>query len=105
MIDSSRTTANLLQRVALGDMVLLRADCPLERTTAIFESETRYTLRHYLGCRVCDRTILYGLCVRGLPIYRHVDADEPVTVRWERSETFVDHLGGIVDWFEPRRAG
>lgn len=96
LIDVAPTTARLIDRVRAGELELLRADCPLERTVELFEAERRYTLRHYLRCRVCGRTVLYGLAARGFPIYRHVPGDEPVTVRWEPSDTFVDTLGGPV---------
>jgi hypothetical protein len=59
-IDVHVTTGRLLDRVRSADMVLLRADCPLERTNEIFEAETRYTLRHYLRCQRWDRTVLRG---------------------------------------------
>lgn len=104
MIDPFATTDRLLARVESGEMLLLRADCPLERTNALFESDTRYTLNHYLRCQACGRTVYYGLCIRGLPIYRHVDADTPASRVWERSETFVDHLGTPVQWYQPARA-
>ncbi|MFC8192530.1 hypothetical protein ACFUMH_12820 [Cellulomonas sp. NPDC057328] len=97
-LDPFRTTDRVLDAVRDGRMVLLRADCPLEETNRIFESDTRYTLMHFLRCTVCGRTVQYGLCIRGLPIYRHVHADEPVERRWERSATFVDALGAPVRW-------
>ncbi|MEU4620939.1 hypothetical protein AB0G04_13300 [Actinoplanes sp. NPDC023801] len=96
MIDVDATTVRLLGHTRTGTMVLQRADCPLEQTGKILEAETRYTLRHYLRCRSCDRTVLYGLCIRGEPVFRDAEPDEPLTVPWERSDTFVDVLGGPV---------
>ncbi len=95
-IDVAGTTGSLLDRVRAGEMVLLRADCPLELTGEILAAETRYTLRHYLRCRLCEQTMLYGLCIRGEPIFRPADPDEPLTVAWEPSTTFVDTVGGPV---------
>lgn len=98
MLNVSATTDRLRERVAAGDMALLRADCPLEQTVAMLEAERKYTLNHYLRCLRCGRTVFYGLCIRGEPIYRHVEWDAPVTVAWERTETFVNPMGGDVTW-------
>ncbi|SDC17357.1 hypothetical protein [Nocardioides lianchengensis] len=82
-LDLAATQANLEGRVADGRMRVLAADVPLEEMVDLLVADTKYTIVTFLGCLVCGRTIFWGLCIRGRPVYRHDSPDAPSTYRWE----------------------
>jgi len=82
-IDVGGTTARILEELRGGRLRYVRGDVPVEDMIALAESELRYTIVSYLACERCGRTRFWGLCVRGAPIYREVDADAPSRWRWE----------------------
>jgi hypothetical protein len=88
------TTRALIQRVDDGRMRELRGDVPLADMIPLLESELKYTITSVLECLDCGRALLWGLCVRGNPILRHVERAEiehrpwgtvPPRERWARS--------------------
>ena len=83
-VDAPSTTANLIERVRDGRMQYLRGDVPLEDMVDLAEADMKYTIVSYLRCSVCEQTQLWGLCIRGAPIYKPVASDAPS--RWPWSE-------------------
>ncbi|SEE89299.1 hypothetical protein [Jiangella alba] len=73
-IDPYATTDALIERVESGRMLELRGDVPLVDMMALAESDLKYTIVSYLECRRCRRILFWGLCIRGAPIFQHVDA-------------------------------
>ena len=82
-IDVARTTAALQDRVRDGRMSYLRGDVALEDMLALAESDMKYTIVSFLSCEACGRTRFWGLCIRGAPIYKVVEADKPSTWPWD----------------------
>jgi len=82
-IDALRTIEAVKLRVDSGQMRYVRADAPLEDMVALAESELTYTINSYLECRQCRRTWFWGLCIRGAPVYKPVEADAPAKHLWQ----------------------
>lgn len=82
-IDIVATTDALIQRVDDGRMRVVRGDVPLTDMVALLESDMKYTIVTYLSCTDCERTVFWGLCIRGAPILKHVDASRPERHSWE----------------------
>jgi hypothetical protein len=93
-INGLETIARVRDAVESGGLVLLKADCPLDRTADIWRAETMYTMAHFLRCTRCGSYIFFGLAVRGWPIYREADRDEIEHWPWQPSELSVDNLTG-----------
>lgn len=77
------TSDELERRVNDGRMRFIRGDVPLGDMLALAESDLKFTIVSYLECLACGRTWFWGLCIRGAPIYKAVDADAPLRERWE----------------------
>ena len=82
-IDVERTTAALIRRTAAGQMRVLRADVALEDMLPLAESELRYTVVSFLQCMHCHATKLWGLCIRGEPLYRTEAPGAELRWRWQ----------------------
>ena len=82
-VDVLGTTAELADRVAEGRMRYLRGDVPLEDMIDLARSELRYTIVSFLECADCGQVKFWGLCIRGAPIYKTVDAGVPAAWKWE----------------------
>ncbi len=82
-IDVVATTDALASHVHSGRMRYLRGDVPLEQMVSLAESDRKYTIVSFLQCTECERTRFWGLCIRGAPIYRVVEADAPERWLWE----------------------
>lgn len=72
-IDIAATTNALQERVAAGRMREVAGDVPLVDMLDLFAADTKYTIVSYLACSDCDRLLFWGLCIRGAPIFKHVD--------------------------------
>jgi hypothetical protein len=82
-IDIVATTDALSSLVEAGRIREKRGDVPLADMLDLLHSEQKYTIVSYLDCLACGRTIFWGLCVRGAPVFRHVAAAEVSAHRWE----------------------
>lgn len=82
-IDIAATIAALHERVVAGRMREVAGDVPLVDMVDLFASDMKYTIVSYLECSECDRLLFWGLCIRGAPIFRHVDHARLATHRWE----------------------
>lgn len=82
-VDVAKTIEALEERVDRGRMRYLRGDVPLEDMLALTASDLKYTIVSFLECEECGRTRFWGLCVRGAPSYKVVDADAPSTWPWD----------------------
>lgn len=78
-----QTTAALAERVRSGEMRYVRGDVPLEDMLALAESDLKYTIVSFLECGACGTTWFWGLCIRGAPILKIVEASAPESWRWE----------------------
>ena len=78
-----RTSEELQRRVNEGRMRFIHGDVPLGDMLALAMSDLKFTIISYLECLACGRTWFWGLCIRGAPIYRPVDANAPLQERWE----------------------
>jgi hypothetical protein len=81
-IDVARTSQALQIRVDRGDMSVLRGDVSLSDMLPLVKSDLKYTVVAFLRCERCERTRFWGLCVRGAPTYKVVDAAAPRLWRW-----------------------
>ena len=61
-------------------MYVIRGDCPLEMMADLLYAETVYAIVQFLHCNICSKTIQWGVCIRGAPIYKAVEKD--VVDRW-----------------------
>ena len=91
-INIRATCDELIKRCSNGDMYVIRGDCPLEMMVGLLEKETVYTLVQFLHCNKCDKTIFWGLCVRGVPIYKVVKEDEVDKWAWEDKLKYVNEI-------------
>ncbi|MDF2562570.1 MAG: hypothetical protein K0R99_4016 [Microbacterium sp.] len=82
-VDVAKTSEALRDRVRSGQMKYVRGDVPLEDMLALAESDMKYTIVSFLKCEACRRTRFWGLCIRGAPSYKIVDADQPSRWPWE----------------------
>ena len=82
-INIQATCDELIKRCSNGEMNVIRGDCPLEMMVGLLEADTVFTIVQFLHCTVCNKTIFWGLCVRGAPIYKVVERYEVDNWRWE----------------------
>ena len=82
-VDVVATTDALRSLVEEGRIRVKRGDVPLADMLDLLDSEQKYTIVSYLECLACGRTIFWGLCVRGAPVFRYVTAAEVSAHRWE----------------------
>lgn len=92
-IDIGSTQRAIEQRIADGRFEVIRADVPVEQMLDELERDVMYTIVSYLTCTVSGETVFWGLCIRGDPIYQHVDPVEPFVRRWENGRPQVDRAG------------
>lgn len=64
----------LAERLDDGRMHVLRADVPLRDMVPLAESDLKYTIVLFAKCAACGTTWFYGLCIRGRPAYKPVEA-------------------------------
>ena len=82
-IEITATTAALRERVAGGRMREVAGDVPLVDMLDLFAADMKYTVVSYLECPECDRLLYWGLCIRGAPIFEHVDDARLAAHRWD----------------------
>jgi len=81
-INIKATNDELIKRCNAGKMHVIRGDCPLEMMLSLLEADTVYTIVQFLHCNVCGKTIFWGLCIRGDPIFKIVERYEVEQWRW-----------------------
>lgn len=79
------------ERLSDGRFEVIRADVPVDEIVDLLISDTKYTIITYLRCTVSNETILWGLAIRGTPIYQHVLPMAPFVRRWEDGYPRVDN--------------
>jgi hypothetical protein len=82
-IDIAGTSAALQEHVRSGRMTYVRGDVPLEDMLPLAESDMKFTIVSYLLCGECGRTRFWGLCIRGAPIFKAVEATAAAAWPWE----------------------
>ena len=82
-INIQATCDELIKRCSNGEMNVIRGDCPIEMMVGLFNTDTIYTIVQFLHCNACSKTIFWGLCVRGAPIYKAVERDKVDKWPWE----------------------
>ena len=82
-INIQATCDELIKRCSNGEMNVIRGDCPIEMMVSLFNMDTVYTIVQFLHCNACSKTIFWGLCVRGAPIYKAVERDKVDKWPWE----------------------
>ncbi|MFD0556466.1 hypothetical protein FB566_1707 [Stackebrandtia endophytica] len=83
-MDIAATIDALGDRVSDGRMRVIRGDVQLTDMLDLFASDLKYTIVSFLECRHCERTVRFGLCIRGAPIYEHVDGTVPAAHPWQK---------------------
>ena len=64
----------LAKRFDDGRMHVLKSDVPLRDMVSLAESDLKYTIALFARCDACGTTWFYGLCIRGQPLYKPVEA-------------------------------
>jgi hypothetical protein len=82
-IDPFPTNERLAELVRSGAMRYIRGDVPVEDMTDLLVADLKYTIVSFLECETCGGLRMWGLCVRGAPIYRVAEADEVDRWPWE----------------------
>lgn len=75
-IDYLGTLGRVRDRIAAGDLDLLKGDCALDRIEEILRDESRFAVTHVFRCARCRAEWLLGACIRGVPIWRRAEAGE-----------------------------
>lgn len=73
----------LQDRVDVGRMREVACDVPLSDMVDLFAADVKYTIVSFLECLDCGRLLEWGLCIRGAPIFAHVDPSALEAVRWD----------------------
>ena len=82
-INIKATCDEIIKRCASKEMSVIRGDCPLDLMLDLLAADTVYTIVQFLQCNVCGKTIFWGLCIRGAPIYKTVERHEADSWPWE----------------------
>ncbi|MDF2047697.1 hypothetical protein P2P98_16160 [Microbacterium sp. Kw_RZR3] len=83
VIDIEPTEDRLAERLDDGRMSVLRADVPLRDMMPLARSDLKFTIVLFARCEVCGTTWSYGLCIRGQPMYKPVEAGAENAWSWD----------------------
>jgi hypothetical protein len=83
VIDIAPTEDRLAEKLDDGRMRVLRADVPLRDMMPLARADLKFTIVLFARCEVCGTTWFYGLCIRGQPMYKAVEAGAEDTWPWD----------------------
>lgn len=54
-------------------LAIYAGDCPFDEMLKVLAEEKHYTTCFYLRCSECGKIYFFGACIRGTPIYKHIE--------------------------------